>query len=77
MLGLYKFSELFKDENYIKLAREKFNFTTRNLYEFQTKQAYFDPAKTEEILKALSNATNENERLGNLSQTQQYLEQYN
>ena len=42
VLGLYKFSELFKDEGYIKLAKEKFNFTTRDLYKFQESKCYVD-----------------------------------
>lgn len=45
VLGIYKFAELFKQEKYVKLAAEKFNFTTRDLYKIQTSYIYFDSQK--------------------------------
>lgn len=63
VLGLYKFSQLFAEEKYIKLAKEKFNFSTRDFYKIQQKQAYFDPQKNTELLNSLKYQTELNEQL--------------
>ena len=57
VLGLDKFAELFADEEYIKLAKEKFDFTTRDLYKIQTKQAYFSPAKHANLIEEFITTT--------------------
>ncbi len=71
VLGLYKFSKLFEDEKYIKLAREKFNFTTRDLYNAQSAPSYFDPAKNAELMASLSNITDEKEYLSSVNKIQE------
>ncbi len=71
VLGLYKFSKLFEDENYIRLAREKFNFTTRDLYKIQTNQSYFDPAKNAELWATLNHVNNEKEHLTAINKSQE------
>lgn len=65
VLGLYKFSKLFEDEKYIKLAKEKFNFTTRDFYKIQTNQAYFNPAKNQELVSSLDFYTKKAEHFEN------------
>lgn len=65
VLGLYKFSKLFEDEKYIKLAKEKFNFTTKDLYKIQTNQAYFNPAKNQELVSSLDFYTKKAEHFEN------------
>lgn len=69
VLGLYKFSQLFKEEKYINIAKERFGFSTRNLYEFQQKQAYFDSKKKAELVTALDESVRQNGEL--LSQNNQ------
>lgn len=63
VLGLYKFSRLFAEEKYIKIAKEKFNFSTRDLYKIQQKQAYFNPQKNNELITANNELTELNKSL--------------
>ncbi len=63
ILGLYKFSNLFSDKKYIEIAKEKFNFTTRDLYKFQQNQSYFSPKKNAELIDSLNQLTELNQEL--------------
>ena len=64
VLGIYKFSELFKQEKFVVLAKEKFNFTTRDLYKAQYTPFYFDIGNNNHLVNSLAKVTDEleNER---------------
>ena len=68
VLGLYKFSELFAEEKYIKLAKVKFNFTTRDLYKIQETPCYLDIGERNHLLNSVDrlNGELENEKRINI-----------
>ncbi len=55
VLGLYKFAELFKEEDYIKLAEQKFGFSTRDLYKIQQSKCYIDIGEYKHLVGTVNN----------------------
>lgn len=57
VLGIYKFSELFKEEKYIILAESKFNFTIKDLYKIQGSPSYFNVGDNNHLVNSLAKVT--------------------
>lgn len=55
VLALYKFSELFKDEENVKIAREKFGFKLHDLYKFEQIRCYFDEGGYKHLTGTVNN----------------------
>ncbi|MBE6827614.1 MAG: glycosyltransferase [Ruminococcaceae bacterium] len=80
-LGIKKFDELFKDGKYIKLCKEKFNFSLKDFYALHTKEIFYNGPKTEQMKNEIiglngrvDELSGENARLGTeLSETQNEL----
>lgn len=85
ILGIYKFSELFQDEKYIKLATEKFKFTTRELYKLYHSPAYHNFIRTNQLKESIAelhiqlrSSSEETELLRKIKEnTEQQLEEKN
>ncbi len=49
ILSILKFSQLFKDDEYVDLAREKFNFTVHDLYKLQSCEIFYNKAEADKL----------------------------
>ena len=47
ILSIIKFAELFQDEKYVALAKEKFNFTVKDFYKLQTNETLYNRIKAD------------------------------
>ena len=81
ILGINKFAELFKQEKYIKLAKSKFNFTTKDLYKLQCTPCYFDINDKTHLVNSLENAnleiSNQKEYISTLEKHNEDLKKHN
>lgn len=50
---------MFKEEKYVKIAAEKFNFTTRDLYKIQQTRCFIDIKEHNHLVGSLDRLNNE------------------
>lgn len=59
VLATERLAELFRDEEYIKLASKKFGFTINDFYKLETTRCYHDESKSDELKNSRDAALNE------------------
>ena len=66
ILSILKFSQLFKDDEYVDLAREKFNFTVRDLYKLQSCEVFHNKAEAERVYDVIETQKNSIDMLNDM-----------